>query len=107
MDNLELDPVGVEEEGRVVARRVVALPGLAVDLDALLLGPGEGPVDRAAIGRFEGEVMQADRIAIDRLVALALSLAQAERAVEVGAAEVADRLPALALLLDGGDPPQR
>jgi hypothetical protein len=52
-------------------------------------------------------VVHADRVAIDGILVRGLGLAQPQRAVQVGPAQIMDRLAALALLLDGADLAQR
>jgi hypothetical protein len=67
VDHLELEAVGVEEEGCVVAGRVVALARLAVDLGARLSRPGGDAVDNLARGGFERDVVQAGRVTVPGL----------------------------------------
>src|SRR5207244_3733989 len=72
---------------------------LALELDVLRAQPGGALVYLAARVRLEREVVQADAIAVVRL-GFGQRLAQAERAAR--AAQIPDRLPALALHLGDG-----
>ena len=62
-------------------------------------------VDRAARRRLEREVVEADAVAVERLLRRRLRLPQAERAAR--AREVPDRLAALALDLADAVPAER
>ena len=65
MHDLELQAVRVVEEDREVARRVEVLLRPALDLRSLLPEPVR-PLDDDRAGRgLEGEVVQADPIAVD------------------------------------------
>jgi hypothetical protein len=96
MHDLDLDVVGIEEEGGVVARQVVALARLAVEL----ANPGDArtprPGRRRPVRRLEGQVVEADLVAVDGRRA---PLAQPQRTIEVDPDEIADPLALLALLV--------
>ncbi len=64
MDHLELQPVGIEEEDRVVTGCVMAFPGFTVDLHTPAMRPRPGSVYGAPSGGLKGEMMQSDRIAV-------------------------------------------
>ena len=95
MDELELDAVGVVDEDRVVAGRVVVLAWAALDLGADVAGPVGDLLDRLPARRREGEVVQSDRVAVGS-VETRVALAQPDRPVGEVAAEVNDPLPLLA-----------
>jgi hypothetical protein len=82
------------------------LAGLARDLCALVSEPASRLIDGLAIWRFEGEVMESDGVSIDRLIGWRLPLPEAERAVQIRAPEIVDRLATFTLLLDNADPSQ-
>lgn len=92
MDDLELQTVGIVEECRVVAREIRVLLRLVLDLDVLRPHPRRAFVDPRARFRLEGEVVEADAIAVVG-VGLRLRLAETDRRPR--AAEVPDRLAAL------------
>src|SRR3954462_10070419 len=104
VDELELEPVGVVEEDRVVAGRVEVLLRPALDLEALLPHPVRALVDDTARRGLDREVVQPDPIAV---VALrrGLSLAEPDRAARPP--QVPDRLAALALDLGHAVPAER
>jgi hypothetical protein len=91
-DDLELDPVGVVEEGCVVAGHVVVLLRLALDLGTVAAQPFCTLVDDVSRGRPERDVVDADRIAIEG--GTRLPLTQTE--LDAVATEVVDGLTALA-----------
>src|SRR5262245_6353788 len=96
MDDLELDPVRVVKEDRVVAGRVVVLLRATLDLGAVLAQPSGSLVDLPALVGDEGDVVDADRVTVVRdRVSVGLALAQAHLRV-AGAADVDHALPALA-----------
>src|SRR5918994_7632185 len=91
---LELDPVGVEEEDGVVAGDVVVLARVGFDRRARREQPAVALVDDVARGGVEREVVEPDAVAV-RPDPVALRLAEADRAAR--AAEIPDRLAALPL----------
>src|SRR3954471_13396218 len=94
VDDFQLQPVGIVEEDRVVARAVRVLLRLTLELDVLRAEPVRALVDvRPGLG-LEGDVMQADPVAVVRL-RLRLRLAQPDRRSRP--ADVPDRLAAFAL----------
>src|SRR5262249_575736 len=98
VDDLQLDPVRVVEENRVVPSGVRVLLRLALELDPLGAGPIRDLVDLGPGVRLERNVVQPDRISIVRLVAL--RFAEPDR--RAGPGQVPDRLAALAF--DLSDP---
>jgi hypothetical protein len=67
MQNLELDPVGVVEEDGVVARRVAVFAWLALNRRVAAAGePAGALVHDLARGRRKRDVVDADRVALDR-----------------------------------------
>src|SRR5215204_2836663 len=105
MHELQFEPVGVVEEHGVVTRQVTVRLRAALDLHLVGAQPLGALVDRAARRRLEGDVMQADAVAVVWAVAGRRRLPQAERAAR--GAEVVDRLAALALDLAEAVPPER
>src|SRR3954454_3626500 len=106
MDDLELQTVGIEEEDRVVARRVPVLLWLAFELGVVAAEPFRPLVDHGARLRAEGEVVQPDRVAVVAGADLGrLSGANPDR--RAGAAQVPDRLAALARALADAVPAER
>src|SRR5204863_9458627 len=93
VDDLQLHPVGVVEEHRVVPRDVRVFLRFALELHRLPARPIGTIVDLRARVRLEREVVEPDGVPVVRL-RLALCLAQADG--RAGAGEVPDRLPALA-----------
>jgi hypothetical protein len=61
-EDLDADPVGVEDEERVVVVEVVLLLGREVDRGAECLAALEGGVDLLARVDLEGEVLDADAV---------------------------------------------
>jgi hypothetical protein len=102
---LELEPVRVVEEDRVVAGLVPVGLRAALDLGAVVAKPLGALVDGGPRGDLERDVMEADPVAIVLLVARRGRLAQAERAAR--AIEVVDRLAALAFDLARAVPAER
>src|SRR5579862_2092117 len=104
VDDLELHTVRVEEEHRVIPRQVAVFLRLALEHGVRAAQPLGALVDDGARRRLEGEVVEADGVAVD-LVAARLRLAQADR--RLAAAQVPDRLAALALDLADPVPAER
>src|SRR5205809_793349 len=104
VEDLELQPDGVVEEQRVVAGHVRVFLRLALYLSPRGAQPVGALVDGAARGHLEGEMMQADGVAVV-WTAVALCLAEADRAPSPG--EVPDGLTALALDLADAVPAER
>jgi hypothetical protein len=105
MDELELEPVGVVEEHRVVPGLVPVGPGAALDLGVVGAEPVRALVDGSARDDLERDVVEADAVAVDLAAVSRRRLAQAERAAR--AREVVDGLAALALDLAQALPPER
>jgi hypothetical protein len=105
VDDLELDAVGIVEEDCVVAGDVAVLLGAALDLRAAGAQPLGALVDDEARASLERQVVEADAVAVVRLVGVCLRLAQPDRAA--GAGEVPDRFAALALDLADPVPAER
>jgi hypothetical protein len=106
-DDLELDPVGIVEEAGVVARHVMPLLRLVLDLESLRPRPREPLVyDLARLG-LEREVMESDRVTVVGARRRRLCLAQRERRADALAIEVPDGLAALADDLVGLDVAER
>ena len=103
MDDLELHSIRVVEEHRVIPRRVGVILRVALDLGSVRAQPVGALVDDAARDRFEGEMVETDRIAVVR--ARRLRLAQAD--LRLVADQVPDRLAALALDLADPVPAER
>src|SRR6266516_3885726 len=103
VDDLELDPVRVVEEDRVVAEDVAVLLRAALDRRAVLLQPLGAIVDRRARGRLDRQMVEPEPIAVG--VSLGLGLAEADR--RAGPAEVPDGLAALPLDLRDAVPAER
>src|SRR5438067_4222096 len=74
VQDLELQPVGVEEEHRVVAGEVEVLLRLALELGADAGEPFRPVVDGPARERLECEVVEPDAVAIVRTFRLRLRL---------------------------------
>jgi hypothetical protein len=70
VDDLELDPVRVVEEDRVVAGHVAVLARGRLDLGADRDEPVVALVDDRARARLEREVVEADPVAVDPAQAL-------------------------------------
>ena len=98
VDDLELEPVGVVEEDRVVPGMVLVLLGPALDLGAAGAQPVRALVDDFARRRLERDVVDADRVA----VVARRGVCASRSPIGARPAEVPDRLAALAL--DLGDP---
>src|SRR2546428_781674 len=103
VDDLELDPIGVVEEHRVIPRLVGVLLRAALDLGTDLVQPFGPLVDRGARVRLEANVVHADAIPV--VGALGLRLANPDRRAR--SVEVPDRLAALALDLRDAVPAER
>ena len=104
MQQLELDPIGVVEERRVVAGDVLRkLFRSALGLDVLGQNPLPALIDSVTRRRLEGEVMDTHGITIvgDRM-RIRLFLAEAEPGVR--GLQVPDRLATLALELEHAAP---
>src|SRR5215211_5348070 len=97
MDDLELEPVWVVEEHRVVPRRVGVLLRLGLDLGAVLAQPVGTFVDEPARVRLERDVVQADAVSVEAAGCVGLRRPQPDG--RAGAPEVPDRLAALTLHL--------
>src|SRR5919198_1677748 len=95
VEDLQLDPVGIEEKHCVIPRHVAVFLRLAFDFGSLVPEPDGPLVDPRAGGGLEGEVMEADAVAVVRALARGLCFTQADRAS--GAADVPDRLATLPL----------
>src|SRR5436190_8898323 len=93
VDDLQLHPVGVVEEDRVVPRDVRVFLRFALELHRLPAHPVGALVDLGARVRLEREVVEPDGVPVVRL-RLALRLTQPHG--RAGTREVPDRLPALA-----------
>src|SRR3954469_25428948 len=65
-NHLELDPVGVIEEHRVIPRAVAVLLRPALDRRALVAQPRRAVVDDLARRRRERDVVDADAVAVVR-----------------------------------------
>ncbi len=105
MDDLELDPVGVVEERRVVPGGVRPFLRLVLDLEALGEGPPVALVDELARGGLEREVVEPDRVPV--VLSGRLRFPQAERDADSVAVEIPDRLSALAAKLGRVHVPER
>src|SRR6185312_10429252 len=98
--HLDTKPVGIQEKRGVVVRVVVGPRSWRMEnLRARLHRRLVHPVDVPTVGHREGQVMEAGRVELERLLRLgSRRLPQAERAAAVaGEAHVVDRLTALAL----------
>src|SRR5262245_60939111 len=93
VDDLELDPVRVVEEDRVVAGDVPVLLRAALDRDAASAQPVRPLVDVAPRRRLESDVVDTDAVAVERFLRRRLCLSQTERAAR--ARDVPDRLATL------------
>src|SRR5262245_5426218 len=100
VDDLELEPVRVVEEHRVIPERVGVFLRSALDLCAGVAEPVGPLVDGGARRRLDRDVMKSDRVTVVRGARGRLRLAQADRRRRPP--EVVDRLAALAL--DLADP---
>src|SRR5215210_3439045 len=105
MQDLELEPVEVVEEDRVVPRLVRVLLWAALDRDALLSQPIGPLVDERARVSLEGNVMESEPVAVEAAGRVRLRGAQADGGA--GAPEVPDGLAPLALDLRQAVPPER
>ena len=105
MHELELEPVGVVEEHRVVPRLVPVGPGAALDLGVVGAQPVGPLVDGRARDGLERDVVEADPVAVDLAAVLGRRLAQAEGAPRT--CQVVDRLATLALDLAQPVPAER
>src|SRR5690242_2150833 len=83
VDHLQLDPVGVEEEGSVIAGCVVReLVRRALGLDSLREHALPAVVDCLAAERLEGDVVDTDRVSVvGNSMGIRLLLAQAQPGV--------------------------
>jgi hypothetical protein len=77
MHELELEPVGVVEEHRVVPGLVPVGPRAAFDLGVLGAEPVRPLVDGSARDDLERDVVQADAVAVDFAALFRRRLAQA------------------------------
>src|SRR5687767_4417416 len=103
MDDLELEPVRVVEEQRVVPRRVGVFLRFALDLRADLAQPLGPLVDGAARVGLESEVVEPEPVTVEAVGRVRLRRPQADGGT--GPPEVPDRLAALALDLGDAVPP--
>jgi hypothetical protein len=105
MHELELEPVGVVEEHRVVARLVPVGLGAALDLGVVGTEPFRPLVDGRPRRDLEGDVVETDAVAVVLTFARGGGLAQAEGAVR--AVQVVDRLAPFAFDLAVTVPAER
>src|SRR5579863_10356353 len=94
VQELELEPIRVVEEHRVITRQVAVVLRLTLDRPASSAHPLRALIHGGPRRDLDGEMVQAYRIPVDR-PGLALRLAQADR--RSASAQVPDGLAALAL----------